>query len=319
MSDASQGERSTPGVSVVMTVYNEAGNIAPLLDALLEGSTTPDQVVVADGGSTDGTLEILRDYQTHHPDVDLVQDGGDRASGRNAAVRKARFDRLAVIDGGCLPRDTWLERLVEAFDGGAEWVGGFYEPVGRTRLATAIGLTMVYVREEAERHFVPSARSLGFTRRLWEEVGGFPEGLQFAEDTLFAEELFRRGHQPVFAPEAIVEWHPPETLGQQARTMFHWGHGDGLQGLRSRYYLKLLVGVGATLAIAAVGASLDPGLAMLGLVPPLVFVVGNTRDKYRHMTGAPKWIMIPVAAANGAISSLLGFLLGRQMRRRSLS
>src|SRR5690606_15746052 len=112
--------------------------------------------------------------------------------------------------------------------------------------AKAIGLTMVYVREEAERHFVPSARSLGFTRELWREVGGFRSGVQFAEDTLFAEELFRRGHEPGFVPDAVVEWHPPRNLRQQARTMYNWGHGDGMQALRQRHYLRLAGGLAAT-------------------------------------------------------------------------
>ncbi len=299
-----------------MTVYNESGNIAALLEALLGGSMRPDQVVVADGGSTDGTVEILRDFASHYPEVVVVEEAGDRASGRNAAVSRARFDRIAAIDGGCLPRDTWLEHMVEAFEAGAVWVGGFYQPVGESRLATAIGLTMVYVREEAERHFVPSARSLGFTRDLWAEVGGFPEGLQFAEDTLFAEELFRRGHNPVFAPDAIVEWHPPHTLIQQARTMYDWGHGDGLQGLRSSHYRRLLLGSTGTLALLSAAAFLDRRLIPLALAPGAVFVIRSTRDKYRHMDGPSKFALIPIAAVNGALSSLVGFLAGRRRRKK---
>jgi glycosyltransferase involved in cell wall biosynthesis len=300
-----------PGISVVTTVRDEAGTIGELLRSLIDGTRRPDEIVVADGGSTDSTPAIVETAAGTNPPVVLLRDVGDRASGRNAAVRAATFERIAVIDGGCLPRPDWLERIEEAFETGAEWVGGFYEPVGKTDLSTAIGLTMVYVREEAERHFVPSARSLGFTRRLWKEVGGFPEGMQFAEDTSFAEELFERGHTPRFAPEAIVEWHPPETLAAQSRTMFNWGHGDGTQGLRTRHYARVLLAIAGFGALVLVLALIDLRLMPLALVPVVAYVARATRHKYRHMDGAIKWLLIPLAALNGTLSSLVGFLKGR--------
>ena len=300
-----------------MTVHNEADNIGQLLDTLLGGSVAPDEIIVADGSSTDATVDVVGVRVSQDARVRLLQDVGDRAAGRNSAVAAARFRRIVTIDGGCQPRPDWLEHMVEAFDQGADWVGGFYEPVGNGSLSTAIGLTMVYVREEAERHFVPSARSLGFTRELWAEVGGFPEGLQFAEDTLFAEELFRRGHRPLFAPDAIVDWHPPRTLAEQARTMFNWGHGDGLQGLRSRHYIKVLAAVVGMLLLIVIATYVDARLLFITPIALVPFLVGNTRDKYRHMNGWSKWALIPVAAINGTISSLMGFLVGRAHRKRA--
>ena len=47
-------------VSVVMTVSKEADNIGDLIDALLPGTAKPSEIVIADGGSTAGTVEILK-------------------------------------------------------------------------------------------------------------------------------------------------------------------------------------------------------------------------------------------------------------------
>ncbi len=303
-------------ISIVLTIRNEVASIRDLLEALLVGTVTPGEIVVADGGSTDGTIEVVEEIGRHNPEVRIFTDVGDRSRGRNVGIRNARFDRIATIDGGCRPRSDWLEHILTAFDGGVLWVGAFYEPVGQTNLSTAIGLTMVYVEEEARRHFIPSARSMGFTKELWSEVGGFPDGLQFAEDTTFAQGLLDRGYTPEFTPKAVVEWHPPRTLREQARTMFKWGHGDGLQALRSDHYRRLLgiLAIGGVVLVSTV--LVDIRLVPLALLPLGPFVARNTRYKYRHMYGWTKWVLIPLASVNGAVSSLIGFLAGRRERLR---
>jgi cellulose synthase/poly-beta-1,6-N-acetylglucosamine synthase-like glycosyltransferase len=306
-------------VAVITTVFNEAATVVPLLDSVLGGTMRPAEVVVADGGSTDGTVQLVGAYAADHPEVRLLTDTGGRSAGRNAAISSARHQRLVCIDAGCTADPAWLEQIISPFDEGAEWVAGFYRPAGSTALSTAIGLTMVYVREEAERDFLPSARSMAFTRRIWEQVGGFPEHVQFAEDTAFDEALLAAGHRPVFVPSATVAWTPPPDLVAQARTMFAWGKGDGLLGLRSRHYrhLAALFGAGGLALVA--GALIDRRLLPLAAVPFAPTVYRQTRYKYRHMDGAARWVQIPLATLNGLAASLAGFVAGRRERRRSAS
>lgn len=300
-----------------MTLYNEVDSATNLLDSILGGSVVPSEVVVSDGGSTDGTLEALEAYAEVHASVTLIGDAGGRSAGRNAAIAAATQSIIACIDGGCSPRSNWLERLIEPFDTGAEWVGGFYEPDGRSPLSAAIGLTMVYVKEEAEQHFVPSARSLAFRKDLWTEVEGFPEDVQFGEDTVFAEALSRAGHEMVFAPEAVVDWIPPSGLVSQGRTAFSWGRGDGLKGLRSDHYRRLLKAFSGSAAVLAGASLIDLKLAPLSVIPLIPVVKDHSRHKYRHMAGFMKWFLIPLATLNGFATSLAGFLAGRRIRKRT--
>ena len=226
-------------VSVITTLFNEGATVIDLLDSVFEGTVTPDEVVVADGGSTDETLELLARYASERPEVRILTESGGRSAGRNAAIAATRNQRIVCIDGGCTAGPAWLTEITEPLAAGAEWVGGFYQPKGETALSAAIGLTMVFVIEEVGPDFVPSARSMAFEKRLWEEVGGFPEDVQYAEDTSFDRALMATGYRPEFAPDAIVEWRPPSGLVSQARTMFSWGRGDGLLGLRSHHYRRL--------------------------------------------------------------------------------
>jgi len=304
-------------VSVITTLYNEGETVSDLLDSVLQGAVTPDEVVVADGGSTDGTLELLADYATRHPEVRILTDTGGRSAGRNAAIAAARHEQVVCIDAGCVAEFNWLDEITKPFGEGAEWVGGFYKPKGETALSTAIGLTMVFVIEEVGLDFVPSARSMAFHKTLWKGVGGFPEDVQFAEDTAFDEALIAAGYHPVFTPDAVVEWRPPSGLISQARTMFSWGRGDGLLGLRSQHYRRLLTLFLATFGLLLAGVLIDARIIILAIVPLAPTLYRQTRHKYRHTEGWARWLLIPLATLNGLASSLLGYATGYMAKNRS--
>ena len=308
--------RMRSDVSVVTTLLNEADGMVALLDSIMGGTVVPGEVIVADGGSDDGTLALLDEYALAHPEVRIIKEVGGRSAGRNAAVAAARHETIVCIDGGCTARADWLERIIEPFESGERWVGGFYEPRGKNALATAIGLSMVYVREEAEGHFMPSARSMAFDRRLWKDVGGFPEDVQFGEDTQFADSLILAGHEVAFVPEAIVDWTPPSGLSEQARTMFAWGRGDGLKGLRSPHYKRVAWAAGVSMTALLGFAVIEPRLIPLAAIPLVLVVRDHSHFKYRHMQGSARWVLIPIATLNGLVSSLLGFVNGRASRKR---
>jgi cellulose synthase/poly-beta-1,6-N-acetylglucosamine synthase-like glycosyltransferase len=302
-------------VTVITTVFNEGSAALDMLDSVLTGDVVPTEIVIADGGSTDGTVELVEQYAAAHPEVRVLTDAGGRSQGRNAAIAAASHDHIVSIDGGCVAKPTWLGRISEPLLAGADWVAGFYRPEGKTTLSTAIGLTMVFVEDEVVfPDFTPSARSMAFHRDLWLEVGGFPEGEQFAEDTAFGEALASAGHQAVFVPDAVVEWRPPSSLLAQARTLFSWGRSDGHLGLRSinyRYLFPRFLGAGA-LALAAIAF---PLLLLAAPIPLAPMVYRKSRSKYRHMEGWVKWMCIPVATVNGLAFSLLGYITGYTERR----
>jgi glycosyltransferase involved in cell wall biosynthesis len=286
-----------------------------MLDSVLTGDAIPSEIVVADGGSSDDTVALLHEYARAHPQVTVLEDTGGRSAGRNVAIEAAKHDLIVSIDGGCLAEPTWLTRIATPLLAGSEWVAGFYRPEGETDLSTAIGLTMVFVEEEVVfPDFTPSARSMAFHRSLWREVGGFPDGEQFAEDTAFAETIATTGRQPVFVPDAVVIWRPPVGLVRQARTLFSWGRGDGHLGLRSINYRHLFprfLGAGALLLAGIV----FPLLLLLAPLPVVPMVYRKSRHKYSYMSGWLKWLWIPVATVNGLAFSLAGYVTGYAERR----
>jgi cellulose synthase/poly-beta-1,6-N-acetylglucosamine synthase-like glycosyltransferase len=304
-------------VSVIATVFNEAGTIGALLSSLANQTRPPDEIVIADAGSTDGTRELL--IGSSLPQLRVVDAPGNRSVGRNAAISASGGDVIATIDAGCAAEPEWLDRLVAPFANGASWVAGFYRPEGSTDLATCIGLVLVYVEEEVRKDpdgFLPSARSMAFTRDVWKAVGGFPEHVDFAEDTLYGESLMAAGLRPIPALDAIVQWTPPPDLAVLARTAFRWGNGDAHAGIRGWTYKRILVGYGGAAAVTALTALFVRGLVWLGPLAVLIDTLRRTRYKYQCAPKPSGWVLVPIAHIVSTYSSLVGFLTGYVRRRQ---
>jgi len=93
----------TPALAVVVPVHNETENIAPLvaeIKAALTG-THPFEIIYVDDGSTDATLQTLKDLGKQTPELRIIQH--HICSGQSAAVatgvRVAHADIIATLDG----------------------------------------------------------------------------------------------------------------------------------------------------------------------------------------------------------------------------
>jgi cellulose synthase/poly-beta-1,6-N-acetylglucosamine synthase-like glycosyltransferase len=312
-------------VSVVVPVLNEAHSVGALIRSLLSQTRHPAEIVIADGGSTDGTRSILDDLAAAHPEIRVVDGPGGRSENRNAAIAAATGEVLACTDAGCIPEPTWLERLIEPFDRGAQWVGGFYRPQGPTTGSTSAGVLMTMVREEVDpASYVPSGASQAFRRVVWETVGGFPEGMIAAEDTVFGERARRAGFHAVFVPEALVVWTPPAGMRAMAAKAFLWGKADGRAGVRSTAYRRILVVYGGS-ALAAVaggvgagrwaGPGAGLGVAAVLLVPLTLVVARRIRRKLRWVEGPGKYLYLPLGHLLQVTAQTAGFLVGSSQAR----
>src|SRR5262249_38126914 len=124
----SQVAEGVPFVTVLVPVRNEAAFIRHTLEQLLDQDYEPDrfEVLVADGGSTDGTPEIVRALARRHPQVRLLDNPARWSSaGRNVALRACRGELVLLVDGHCeLNNRRHLAEVVSAFErSGADCLG----------------------------------------------------------------------------------------------------------------------------------------------------------------------------------------------------
>src|SRR5690349_19973610 len=100
-------------VSVVVPNSDEADSIRELVSSLLAQTRPPDEIVIADGGSTDATPQIVEDYIQRGAAVRLIRASAALPGrGRNLGAAKASFEWLAFTDAGIRVASNWLEALV---------------------------------------------------------------------------------------------------------------------------------------------------------------------------------------------------------------
>jgi GT2 family glycosyltransferase len=228
-------------LTLISTVLNEAANLGAFLDSLGRQNRLPDEVVFCDAGSRDGTVNILRDFALRFPrPFKVIEEPGNRSHGRNAAIREAEHDYIAGTDAGCVLDKYWLERLVLPFehDPAVDVVSGFYQARGETCFERCAAVATLSTRGVTAENFLPSARSIAFRKEAWRRVGGFPEHLEFAEDTQFGLNLRKAGLRFVLAPDALVYWRPRSSPGQVFRQLSNYARGNVQAGILYANYLR---------------------------------------------------------------------------------
>lgn len=231
--------------SVVTTVLNEAAGLQQLLDQLRPLLRADDEILVVDGGSRDGTLEVAQAVAADDPRVTVVAaPGAGISEGRNIGVRAARHDWIACTDVGCAPSATWLEAFRSAVTAHPEaglltgvysvsagtpvehsFAACGYPDVGELRYPTAFSRSYSRLFGRGFEARMPTGRSVAFTRGAWREAGGYPENLPTGEDVSFGQTVARRRPAYLVADSETV-WDQRASVRGTLQMYFTYGEGS---------------------------------------------------------------------------------------------
>jgi len=313
-------------VSLIATLKDEAGSIQQFFDGLFQQSRLPEEVVIADGGSTDGTIAEIERARADAPvPIRLIEAPGTNISeGRNLAIEAASHEVIAVTDAGTKPQPDWLEKLVAPFeelpDTGV--AAGFFLPGGSGWRQRTLAIAITPQREEIDPgSFLPSSRSVAFRRIWWSRVGGYPEWLRHCEDLVFDLALREAGATFVFVPDALVVWDARPDLRSFARQYYNYARGDGHANLWPKRHLlrysayafgaflltrRQRKWLARSMLLAGMGIYEARSFRRLLRIPPSP----SPADQIRAFA------YIPLLVTVGDIAKMIGYAVGFQERSR---
>lgn len=238
------GECARPAVSAIVCTYNRAGRLERALRAL--GRQTPPpggmEIVVLDDGSTDETPQVCARLAGELGNLVYVSGGanGGLSRARNMGAAAARGEFLLFIDDDCIAEPDWAVRMTESLRA---------EPVVAGAIGTLYGDYVQLCHNIAQLHgFMPCQKAgkvalmaganMGFRRAALEEVGGFREGLRYAEDMDIALRAREHGYRPYLNPDAVVT-HDPDRSTFRAIFAYAAAHAARTIHLRNAHRASL--------------------------------------------------------------------------------
>jgi len=237
-------------ISLISTVFNEENNIASWCKSLRGQTDMPDEVIIVDGGSTDRTVEIIHAELEGVLNYSIIIDRscnlasvpGPIARGRNIAISSARNKFIVATDAGCVMSPNFVYFMRRSFSAGADFVCGAYDLQSPNSYQSKLRSSFVpnFEKVQFPQEFLPSSRSIGFAKKLFDQAGGYPENTFAGEDTYFAAKLANFSKAPLLEKQALVYWESPKDRLELLRKCIAYGYGDGLLGLYPLKYVSRL-------------------------------------------------------------------------------
>ena len=306
-------------ISLIATVYNEVDTLLVWLQSMRAQTVPPDEIIIVDAGSTDGTWELLKEEALHNPSLKIFQEKGNIAHGRNVAINRAKGEYIVVADAGCMYTPTWFGKITASLDTkNIQFATTAFAPwfkKGDTMSIYLIAAATIPTAKEFRKQWLPSSRSVAFRKHLWESVQGYPEWLPICEDVVFDLAIERMGIQPVYIREPLVLWRPRLTLKKYCVQLFKYTRGDGHAGLFfSRQLVRYSVyGMSIALLVVAL-TNYQFAIVLIGGIVIYNYTfwkrwINFTQDKNILYRGLGI-LLVPFVIALGDVAKMCGWPVG---------
>ena len=196
------------------------------------------EVIIADGLSTDRTLQEIKSFSELHPDLTVkVVENPQRIipAGLNLAITAAEGDFIVRLDAHSMPARDYVHRIVEALESGlGDNVGGLWEiqPGGETWQARAIACAAAHPLGVGDARYrvggvaqeVDTVPFGAFKRSLVNRVGLFDETLLTNEDYELNNRIRKSGGVIWFDPDIRSKYVARDSISSLARQYWRYGY-----------------------------------------------------------------------------------------------
>lgn len=220
-----------PRFSVIVPVYNRIGEVEDLLKSLAEQSCKDFEVVLVEDGSTERCDQAARKYAEKVDVKYFYKENEGRSIARNYGLERAAGDYFVFFDSDCvIPPDYFAtlsrcldENPLDCFGGSDAAHDSFTDMQKAINFSMTAFLTTGGIRGgrvQLEK-FVPRTFNMGYSRKVWETVGGFRE--MFSEDIDMSTRVRKAGFSIGLVREAYVYHKRRVNLRLFARQIYVFG------------------------------------------------------------------------------------------------
>ena len=217
--------------SVIVPVYNRRDEVRDLLASLAAQTMKDFEVIIVEDGSTDPCGDIVDEYSHRLTASYYFKQNEGRSIARNYGIERATGEYFIFFDSDCVIPENYFATLDAALK--AHYVPCFGGPDAAhssfTDVQKAINFSMTAFlttggirggRVQLEK-FVPRTFNMGYSRKVWETVGGFRE--MFSEDIDMSTRVRKAGFSIGLVREAYVYHKRRVNLRLFARQIYVFG------------------------------------------------------------------------------------------------
>lgn len=212
-------EEHSSKFSVIIPTYNGAHRISNTLDAIINQSVSPDEVIVVIDGSTDQTEKVVEEYLKIFINLKIIkQPNMGRAGVRNTGAKNANGEILIFYDDDTRPEPDSVLRHKEFHSlYSNSMCSGFpledeklmKTDIQKYKLWLSKKWTQKYhagLNQLNEQKLFLTAANMSIPKTLFNALGGFNEKLTDAEDYELAVRAYKKGI-PIYFDKSNIAWH----------------------------------------------------------------------------------------------------------------
>ena len=309
-------------VSFIATVYNEEASVGELLKSLIRQSEKPDEIIIVDGGSTDATAKITSNFihsassgQISNKQIKFkfIVKKGNRAVGRNEAIKNASNEIIVCSDAGCVLDKDWIKNIIKPFaNSTADVVAGYYKGNAKNIFEKClIPYVLVMPDKIDENNFLPASRSMALRKSIWKRAGGFPQEFNNNEDYVFAKRLKAISANIVFEKKAIVYWTPRSNLNEAFTMFYRFAKGDSESRISRPKVILIFVRYITVLILLSLFFLLKSYIILNTLYSVLLtYILWSIFKNYKYVKDIRAIFYLPLIQFTSDIAVILGTITG---------
>jgi succinoglycan biosynthesis protein ExoA len=220
-------------ITVVCPVLNESSYLPGLVDFFLNAKPVNKELVFIDGGSTDGTREMIQKYSALHSQIKLVDNPKKFVPhGLNLAIASTQGDPVVRLDAHTVYSPDYFEAVINSFTKtGTDITGGPMRAVGKTSFQKAVAIATGTVfgigdssfHDENKEGYVDSVYLGAWRRRIFAVTGLFDVDMLRNQDDEFHYRAKSRGMKIYLDPEIKSWYYPRKTPSSLFKQYYQYG------------------------------------------------------------------------------------------------